>query len=298
MQEMEVIDYVRGKARARREDIARAKEWILSKESFTETILTIVDEWLTNNSLEIPKKIDMQDPRLMDLLDQAAETYSMRMAFYQGIWELVAASELLPGPVDVWESLALNCSSPGRGFGIDVKLKCPYPRQIYRLSQAASSTSDPDILLSEVDCATLHPGILEGIKQSLNCYRRGLYMPAVAMLAAAVEACWTECGRAVATKVGSSKLANVIANSGFGKIVAEVSTVLQQENAKAIREASGQNAFHVRDAEVWTTLLRDRRNALHWDKKNSFIVEHSETAVILLAAPIHIRTLEAIRNAC
>src|SRR5262249_19740495 len=46
------------------------------------------------------------------------------------------------------------------------------------------------------------------------------------------------------------------------------------------------------------TTLRDRRNALHWGKAKSFIADHSETATLLMAAPLHLGTLETIRAAC
>jgi hypothetical protein len=63
-------------------------------------------------------------------------------------------------------------------------------------------------------------------------------------------------------------------------------------------KSADQTFARVADAEVWTTVLRDRRNALHWGKAKSFVADHSETATLLMAAPIHIGTLEAIRARC
>ena len=71
---------------------------------------------------------------------------------------------------------------------------------------APQAPTDPDIFLRGIDSKTLHAGIREAIEQAFLCFRRGLYMPATAMLAAAAEATWTECGVAVARKLSNAKL--------------------------------------------------------------------------------------------
>jgi ribosomal protein L19E len=63
-------------------------------------------------------------------------------------------------------------------------------------------------------------------------------------------------------------------------------------------KSAGQSAARIADAEVWMTALRERRNSLHWGKAKSFIADHSETATLLMAAPLHIGTLECIRTQC
>ena len=68
--------------------------------------------------------------------------------------------------------------------------------------------------------------------------------------------------------------------------------------AKPLLKSAGQTISKVIDAGVWTTVHRDLRNALHWGKAKSFIADHSDTAVLLMAATIHLSTREAIRLAC
>ncbi len=155
--------------------------------------------------------------------------------------------------------------------------------------------ADPDIFLEGIECKALHAGIKVAIDQSLGCFRRGLYMPATAMLAAATEAAWTECGDAVATSLVDAKLQKTLADEfGIGKKVSEIRKCLEGGHAKPILKKAGQTISKVADAEIWTTALRDRRNALHWGKAKSFVAEHSDTANLLLAAPLHLGTLEAI----
>jgi len=151
-----------------------------------------------------------------------------------------------------------------------------------------------------VDSKTLHGGIREAIEQALLCFRRGLYMPATAMLAAAAEATWTECGAAVAKKLANAKLDATVSDpyASISKKVAEIRKALEAADGKELLKAAGRGGADVVNAEVWTTALRDRRNALHWGKAKSFVADHSETASLLMGAPLHVGTLEAIRAAC
>jgi hypothetical protein len=125
-------------------------------------------------------------------------------------------------------------------------------------------------------------------------------MPATVMMAAAAEATWIECGEALAQKLGHAKLQQVVRNpfDSISKKVAEIRKVLRDPGGAAIVKAAGQSDAQLNELETWTNVLRYRRNALHWGKAKSFVVEHSDTANLLLGAPIHLRTLEAIRAAC
>jgi len=120
------------------------------------------------------------------------------------------------------------------------------------------------------------------------------------MLAAAAEATWTECGGAIAKKLKNAKLDGVTNDPlmSISRKVNEVRRALEQPDGKVLLRDSGQTAPKVADAELWTSVLRDKRNALHWSKAKSFIVDHSEAADLLLGAPLHLGTLEAIRAAC
>ncbi len=125
-------------------------------------------------------------------------------------------------------------------------------------------------------------------------------MPATVMVAAAAEATWIECGAAVAAKLGNTKLEGIINDqySSVSKKVAEIRKALEHASGKTLLKAAAQTNAKLDQAEVWTTVLRDRRNALHWGKAKSFIADHAETASLLMAVPLHIGTLEAIRGAC
>jgi hypothetical protein len=282
-----------------REDIARAKDWLLKRAGGPTN--NLADQWLSEQKLTVPKEVTTDSPNSGEALAQVARAFSVRLAFYQAVWELVSAGELIPAssPVSWIASVGFRTSNYGSGMSPD-SLSCSYPATIECMPLSTRPSSDADIFLRGIDCEQLHSGILEAIDQSLGCFGRGLYMPATVMLAAAAEATWIECGVAVAKKLANKKLDGVM-NDQFASIskkVTEVRRTLEQAGGKALLKVAGQHIANINNAELWTTTLRDRRNALHWGKAKSFIADHSETGTLLMAAPLHLGTLEAVRLAC
>ena len=280
------------------EDIARAKAYILR--SSETNVDQMVSAWLQDQKVEVPTFFNRFTTNQGDLIAAAARGYSLRMAMYHATWELVTAGEIVSASgATEWELRLQHQDPHGAGEIPAPRVVCPYPPKIYRLPSLMQVSADPDIFLQGADCKSLHPGIREAIEQSLHCFRRGLHMPATAMLAAAAEATWTEYGLAVAKKFGLGKLVTDIEDPQFSfrrKVIAIRGAL--EKNGKSVIEDAKQHISRVTDAELWTTTLREKRNALHWNKAKSFIADQSETANLLLAAPVHLGALEAIRTAC
>ena len=284
-----------------REDIARAKAWLLNSGGGRTDQL--VEDWLAAQRATVPlnAKVELMSPDCPGQIAGYARAFSVRLAFYQAQWELISAGELFPIEGAGSWTASLGFRSGGHSGGLRLNnLVCSFPGGVQRPPLAPEPSSDPDIFLRGVDCKTLHGGIREAIEQALLCFRRGLYMPATAMLAAAAEATWTECGAAVAKKLANAKLDATVSDpyASISKKVTETRKALDAADGKALLKAAGRSVADVVNAEVWTTSLRERRNALHWGKAKSFVADHSETASLLMGAPLHVAALEAIRAAC
>ena len=86
--------------------------------------------------------------------------------------------------------------------------------------------------------------------------------------------------------------------TGFAKIVSETHKVLSDGTVIVLLDAADRRLADVNEAVGWTTVLRERRNTLHWGKGQGFITDHASSASLLMGAPIHLSTLEAIRAVC
>jgi hypothetical protein len=143
-----------------REDIARAKSWLMSSEGGRTHEL--VEEWLAEQKVIVPKEVNTDQPNCGELLVPIARAYSIRLAFYQALWELVSACELVPsGTPSAWEA-SLASRTSHHGCGIPLKtVRCSFPDAIERMPLSLGVPSDPDIFLQGINCQTLHDGIRE-----------------------------------------------------------------------------------------------------------------------------------------
>jgi hypothetical protein len=280
----------------KREDIARAKSWILQRPMGRTNDLAY--SWLFEQGLSLPEYVT-DEPSAVETLKEVARIFSLRLAFYQAIWELVAAAELFPDGQETWKP-ELEERTAGHRGGVHFDISCVFPGRIHRPLCTSTISTDVDIFLKGINFAAINPGIAEAIQQSLTCFQRGLYMPAIAMLAAAVEAVWFECGLRLAASIADPKLQQRVSDTylSLSKKVTEIHKALEETRGKQRLKAAGRTIADVTHAELWTTALRERRNALHWTKAGSFIADHSEAGTFLLAAPQHIGTLEATKAVC
>lgn len=299
----EAPKHIRSNLTVLRKDIARAKSYLIKHA--TGRAENLAGSWLKDQGIEQPGQLNTDNEAQIQNIIRA---YSLRKAFYQAVFELVASGDIiLTDAITKFEPSLGFTRGGGSSFGMQsftqaVKYDMGFvePHSFQKISLPDDMPSDPDIFLDGINCTLLHAGIREAVEQALACFRRGLYMPATAMLAAATEATWSECGVAVATNLGDTKLTNLFSDpySSISKKVTDLSNALEQPNGKALLKSAGSSIAKVREVEVWTGVLRDRRNALHWTKAKSFVADHSETATLLIAAPLHIGTLEAIRLQC
>jgi hypothetical protein len=71
-----------------REDIARAKNWIAQAKGHRPD--QMADSWLKEQSVEVPRKVDTDAGDCSEILTNVARAYSLYLAFYQAVWELVS----------------------------------------------------------------------------------------------------------------------------------------------------------------------------------------------------------------
>ena len=297
MSSREVGQFISERVKPEREDIARAKAWVMRQEGGNP--MGHGPAWLKEHGLEEPKEIRADSPDVEVEMARAVRAYSLLQAYYVAVFELACASELVVvDPSSRWTP-PLEYRTQHERSGVQFHNFTLLRPGKYERLKTASPSPDADIFLEGVKVSSLHPGIVEAVKQALVCFHRGLYLPAIAILGAAAEATWTECGLAVTSKLSHSQDYLNDPRSGFAAKVSKTRELLEGSKGKLLLKADGMpQIFSVRDAEIWTTALRDRRNALHWGKGHSFAADHSETAALLMGSPIHMRTLEAIRVGC
>ena len=299
MNNKEATEKILAAVKISREDIARSKAFIL--QSTESDVPALAEKWLKAQNYTAPKEIYLESGEVTETINLIARSYSLRMAFYQAVWELSNSGDVLvmDSPSNWRGSVTWRTSRGAGGLELD-HINCSFPAKIQKPPLRNEFSLDLDIFLDGLDYINLHDGIRMAVDQSLRCFQRGLYLPAIAMLTAAAEATWHECGSSVAKKLANQKLQTVMNDqyASLSKKVSELMKILQGQVGKSLLKSAGLSLPRITDAELWTITLRDKRNALHWTKAKSFVVQHSDTAAMLLGAPIHLGALDALWKSC
>jgi hypothetical protein len=237
MDNKEATEKIVATVKVSREDITRAKAFIL--ESSESDVDVLADQWLQAQNYTAPKDIYLESGEVVETINLIARSYSLRMALYQAVWELCNAGDVfVADSPSLWKGgVTWRTSRGAGGMGLD-QINCSYPAKIQKPPLSGEFALDMDIFLKGLVCTNLHDGIREAVDQSLRCFRRGLYLPAIAMLTAGAEATWHECGTAVATKLANQKLQTIISDqyASLSKKVAELRKILQGPAGKPLSD--------------------------------------------------------------
>src|SRR5262245_28448234 len=85
-----------------REDIARAKSWILRASGTN--VSGMADEWLRCQQFAEIRTVNTDAADCPEILTGIARTYSSRLSFLRAIWELINAGLLVPaGGNEYWQ---------------------------------------------------------------------------------------------------------------------------------------------------------------------------------------------------
>src|SRR4051794_35917592 len=146
-----------------REDVARAKQWVLARDD--SIVRDMADAWLDELQMSTPKSLNAESDTYEESLKRAGESFGLRLALYQALWELISSGDLfMAGSPMAWEATAIEYKT-GRGAeGMPLKtLTSSYPDKIQRSKLTPIVSADVDIFLKGIDMKTLNSGIHEAI---------------------------------------------------------------------------------------------------------------------------------------
>lgn len=128
---------------------------------------------------------------------------------------------------------------------------------------------DEDTFITAAGLLSSAPEVQEAARDAVECLRRELHRPAVVVLAKVAEGAWVELGLTLAAHLDGSagrRLLSRLADQSLswpGLVKAVRNAMNTPDVVAALRSVElSPNAFdHV---EVWTNVLRDARNAIHF----------------------------------
>jgi hypothetical protein len=167
--------------------------------------------------------------------------------------------------------------------------------------------ANSDLYIAEIEIPELHAEVEDALRQSVQCFSYELYVPCLAMLAKASEGAWLELGdsllKAASDKTGlkteSREKIKVALDDPHKSILAKMEEILKlynrQDIFKEIAEKSGVNYRSLEEVFIWSNVLCDSRNAVHYGADPATQNTYEKVAALLLGAVPNIRILYAIR---
>lgn len=290
-------------------DIAAAKALIVSSHAVSCAGLReqiVIDAGLTETKV-VP--LYEEDPR--PAIDRIARRISLELAMIHAVWDLVRAGIVFPGtePQAVDFKVGYTTVTQNRGGhsgGFDVRARMTCPRDIIwpRWRDAREpALFDGDLFLKSGGLEALPPGVEAALREALTCFRHDLFTPTLAMLVAALEGAWIECGQALVavapndSKAVKTKAALEDPYVGIGRKIASVCDLYDRTDLfRDVRDHSGVSAADLREVAGWSEIVRESRNVLHWTARTSTPNTSEKVTRLLLGAAMHFKRLNDVER--
>ncbi|MHA6261507.1 hypothetical protein ACXYMX_16730 [Sporosarcina sp. CAU 1771] len=302
-----VEERIRKSINVNRHKVIIAKSFLMNYESEVIETLNVLEEFTVSQGFPKPKEIVIHQS--VDIDEQVIKTskyIAYKIAFLESVMELIHSNLLI--------SLDTNSSAPDGRIGWTTvipgqggtssgwnfaDLGFPIPNRV-RKSRNNTSTNftlfEPDLFIEHLDIKNADAEIIEALNDSIDCFKQGLYRPSLAMLGKAVEGAWIELGISLYKYVisqGISKDKNEKhINSLKGQIsfvkkvelVTNLYTIHHKDWLDFISTETDVKTFELREAQSWTDLVRESRNAIHFGVKPSVENNYEKNSMMLLAS--------------
>ena len=319
MNEEQARQEIARRVQVTRQDVTVCKKFVLSH--FKSSSSEMMGQFLRHLEIAPLEKVVLHESVPLDpQLSRTADCIRWKLAFAEALWNLISAGLIIPisGGFDEiemhqqWTTVVPGSGGHSSGWRFE-EYRFALPHQV-RLAPSAACIlpqplSDPDLFLSEFEIHDMQSNIRDALRQAVNCFRHELYLPCVAMLGMASEGAWIELGISLVKAASASmneptrKLEKIAEDlrSPYTSALRKMETVRDLYSSKDILsdviKRSGYNPSQLSQVLIWSNVVRDSRNAIHYGTDPSSDNTYEKVAVLLLAVPINMRILFSIRSA-
>ena len=314
MTEDEAEQWIRSNVAVTRMDVTLAKTFILA--NHRSSVDTTIADFLKHADAVMPQQVIVHPSvDTLSAIRTVARSISLRLAAIEAFWELISSASLMPASTRLYGgtiSVDYTTVMPGSGgrsggwtFGeFDLKVFdiCLRPHS----PKAALPLTDGDLFVAKLGIKELHPEIDQAVREALRCFKHELYEACLAMLGKAGEGAWVESGVALADflctvhPVRGKKLRDDLLSPVNG-IARKVPLITKSyENVEvfgAVHTASGVKPGQLMEVVVWTDVLRDARNVVHFRAVPAMANTYDKVAILIISSVSSLRTLYRVREA-
>lgn len=262
----------------------------------------LMNQFSKQQGYQLPDKIVLHpsvDPEPQ--LQQTSGYFSCVLALTEAIWALIHQGYFLcMGNLRAWNAhQEWTTVVPGQG-GMSAGWSFPeysieLPHELvlapsYRHERPQPMT-DPDLFVLEAGIENADREITEALKDAVRCFRHELYRPAVTMLGKAMEGAWIELGCSLARTApaeggfNKDKLVDMMSddNTGIAAKIQKVRDLYNQKNLVGhVIKQCGISPKELDNVIIWSDVLRESRNAIHFGVKPTIENSYEKVAVLFI----------------
>lgn len=310
-----------------------AEKFIISKITVTRQAVTIakahainhyetdtqalINGFLRNIDAVMPQQVVIhQSVASNSVLTRVAESISWQLAMCEAIWGLIHANVFVPidfsMPHLTWH-VSWTTVVPGSGgetsgwdfsrFALNVPSRIKIAPSWE--SKQEQPLTDGDLYIHEISISNIHPEVEEALRDAVKCFRHELFTPALAMLAKASEGAWYELGIALAKALPNAAKPTADKhirefNDPFISNAKKIQLVLklyEHSGLQLVKESSGVDDNSLKQTSVWSDVVRESRNVVHYGVEPSMRNTYEKVAALLMGAIPHIKLIYRIYSA-
>ncbi len=261
----------------------------------------LIREFTKNQEYSLPDKVVL-DPSVdpYPSIEQTAGYARCTMALAEAIWALIYNGYFWYfGPIEQgridqqWTTVVPGGSGTTSGWTFN-DLRYDLPRELWKTPSHRADKleilTDPDIFLNKVNIPNADKEVIEAIGDAILCFKYGLYRAAVTMLGKAMEGAWIEMGRSItkASLQGDERKERIIQKlqDDSESVPAKIKQVLDiyknRDLCGEIIKATEIPSNSMESIVVWSNVLREARNTIHFGVTPTIPNSYEKVSVLLI----------------
>lgn len=243
---------------------------------------------------------------------------SLHGAYIEAVLSLIQSGILL----DTVDRRPLTCQikvsdiNPITGGGssydwdFDRLFVIPIPSILFRSFSSRHTNdypfTDPDLFILQTRIDNAHSDVIAALRDSIDCFKNNLYRASLTMLGKAVEGAWIELGFSLANIVAAAdpkfdKDRFDTALKGFDGVPKKIESVVRlftdrQDLFKELSKNSQVTLYMLREAQIWSDVIRDSRNAIHFGVEPRIPNTYEKTSTLLYSAITHLGSIYTLKK--
>ncbi|KZE67995.1 hypothetical protein AWM68_17645 [Fictibacillus phosphorivorans] len=319
MYDNEVYNLIKKNILVDRHKIIVAKNYILEQDTVVIEIENLLNKFTSSQGYPmITTFVIHESVPLEEQVQQASGFISWYIAFSQAILELIHNNYLLVTNQQLYpyNGLQINWTTVVPGYGGRsaswnfTEYIVLIPSQVKKsFTQLNNNFTlfDVDLFISKLEIDNAHPDVIEAIIDTITCFKKELYRPTLTMLGKAVEGAWIELGisllnYAINQNIDEEKnnqlLERLMGPDSFAFKVSKVIDLYSSHYKdwfKPVKVDTNIIPSQLAEIKIWTDVVREARNAIHFGAKVNSDNNYEKTAIILLASISHFKTIYSLK---